>query len=90
MAVYNVETPPGVPGRFGFNVFNVLTFIDARVRAGDAGISADIRGISRSLPLTGTRLTLWGVPADPSHDADRYDAHHRPRRHPVRRRRAGR
>jgi hypothetical protein len=72
--VYNVETPPGVPGRFGFNVFNVLTFIDARVRAGDAGISADIRGISRSLPLTGTRLTLWGVPADPSHDADRYDA----------------
>jgi hypothetical protein len=72
--VYNVETPPGVPGRFGFNVFNVLTFVDARVRPGDAGISADIRGISRSLPLTGTRLTLWGVPADPSHDADRYDA----------------
>jgi hypothetical protein len=71
--VYNVETPPGVPGRFGFNVFNVLTFIDARVRPGSAGISADIRGISRSLPLTGTRLTLWGVPADPSHDADRYD-----------------
>lgn len=72
--VYNVETPPGVPGRFGFNVFNVLTFVDARVRAGDSGISADIRGISRSLPLTGTRLTLWGVPADPSHNADRYDA----------------
>ncbi|WP_324912036.1 hypothetical protein [Baekduia sp.] len=73
VAVYNVETTPGVPGRFGFNVFNVLTFIDARVRPGDAGISADIHGISRSLPLTGTRLTLWGVPADPSHDAQRYD-----------------
>ena len=71
--VYNIETPPGIPGRFGFNAFNVLTFVDARVRAGDAGISADIRGISRSLPLTGTRLTLWGVPADPAHDADRYD-----------------
>lgn len=73
VAVYNVETPPNVPGRFGFNVFNVLTFIDARVRPGDAGISADIRGISRSLPVTGTRLTLWGVPADPSHDAERED-----------------
>jgi hypothetical protein len=71
--VYNIETPPGVPGRFGFNAFNVLTFIDARVRAGDVGVSADIHGISRSLPLTGTRLTLWGVPADPAHDVDRYD-----------------
>ena len=74
ISVFNMDPPAGVAARFAFAVNGVVTNIDARVRAGgDYGVTADITGISQSLAVTGSKLTLWGVPADPSHDPLRWD-----------------
>lgn len=70
--IYNMVPPPGVPSQFGFNVLKTVIRIDGGVRTGgDYGLSARVRGISQALPLTSTRIVLWGVPADPVHDAER-------------------
>jgi hypothetical protein len=70
--VYNMQPPLGTPAQFGFNVFGVLIFVNAKVRDnGDYGITADLSGISEGLDLGGSSLTLWGVPADPAHNAQR-------------------
>ena len=70
--VYNVEPPVGAPARFGFNFAGVVTLITPVVRTGgDYGVTAKVDGASQALAISETKLTLWGVPADPSHDAAR-------------------
>jgi hypothetical protein len=70
--VFSMEPPPGVPARFGFNVAGTVVTLDAELRsAGDYGLSVNARGIPEGLAIQGTQLTLWGVPSDPSHDAER-------------------
>jgi hypothetical protein len=70
--VYNVEPPPGVPAEFGFNINSTIIHLVARVRSGgDYGLSVDTKTIPQTLSTRGLDLTLWGVPADPSHDAER-------------------
>jgi hypothetical protein len=72
LPVYNMVPPAGVPAEFGANALFLDAFIDIIVRTGsDYGLSATLTNIPTLLPLTGSSLTLWGVPADPSHDADR-------------------
>jgi hypothetical protein len=70
--VYAMEPNPGQPARFMFRALIPPVFIDARVRTeSDYGLTVTIRGTSEALPLIGTSLTFWGVPADPAHDAER-------------------
>ena len=70
--VFNMTPKPGQPARFVFRALIPPVFIDASVRTGgDYGLTTTISDISQALPLTGTTLTLWGVPADPAHDAER-------------------
>jgi hypothetical protein len=69
--VYSMIPPPGVPAEFGFSVANVPVLIDARLRPDDFGIDLVTRNISSSIPLSEVDVTLWGVPADPSHDSSR-------------------
>ena len=70
--VYAMTPRPGEPARFVFRALIPPVYIDARVRTeSDSGLTVTIRGVSEALPLTGTSLTFWGVPADPSHDAER-------------------
>jgi hypothetical protein len=71
VGVYNVSHGPDVPARFGFNVFGAMTLIDARVRPEDYGISSGSTGVTQAVAARSVKLTLWGVPADPSHDRDR-------------------
>jgi uncharacterized repeat protein (TIGR01451 family) len=72
--VYNVEAPVGSPGRFAFNVNGVVVNLDPVIRTGgDYGITANVSRVSQSLAIAGTKLTLWGVPADPIHDVLRYN-----------------
>ncbi len=72
LPVYNLVPPPGVPARFGFNVVGTTVFLDAVVRTGgDYGITVAVRNISEGLALGSSRVTFWGVPADPAHDIDR-------------------
>ena len=52
--------------------------VDVTVREdGSYGLRNTISNISEAAPVLGTALTLWGVPADPSHDAAA-DGRHQP------------
>ena len=70
--VFNMVPPPNVPARFGFNVLGSMVVLDATVRSGgDYGVTVAGRNVPEALALSGTTVTLWGVPSDPSHDAER-------------------
>jgi hypothetical protein len=70
--VYNLVPSPGEAATFAFNLLGVQTFIDAKVRSGgDYGISGSVRGIPEK-QVSGNRITLWGEPADPTHDGERF------------------
>jgi hypothetical protein len=71
--VYNIAHGPEIPARFGFNVIGAVSFVGARVRPGDYGISSGSDGISQGVPVQAAKVTLWGVPADPSHDLQRVE-----------------
>jgi hypothetical protein len=67
--VYNLEAPPGVPAQFGFWAINVAVHLQASIRSGaDYGVRISLKDLPQTLPWTGTSVTFWGVPADPSHD----------------------
>jgi hypothetical protein len=67
--VYNVEPPAGVVAEFGSVFFSVPILLQASVRSGsDYGVSISLPDINQQLPITGSVLTLWGVPGDPRHD----------------------
>ncbi len=70
--VYNLTPPEGVVARLGF-VEVAAVVIDISIRTGsDYGITATIRNLSEAPNIYASSVTLWGVPADPSHDAERY------------------
>lgn len=71
-AVYNMEPPSNEPAELAFQVANVPVLIGTSVRTGqDYGVTATLSEISAALPVTGSTLTLWGVPAEASHDVQR-------------------
>ena len=80
--LYNMVPPAGEPAEFGANVLLLDSFLDVSVRtgttaptstaqSGDYGLTTTSSNISALLPVFGLSVTLWGVPADPSHDPDR-------------------
>jgi hypothetical protein len=70
--VFNVEPPPGVAASFGFSFAGSQAFLDATVRAdGEYAVSVRARDAVNATPVLGVRVSLWGVPADPSHDMQR-------------------
>lgn len=71
VGVFNLKHGPEVPARFGFNYLGTVAIIDARVRPGDYGVSAGSASTSQALTVRSADVTLWGVPADPSHNAYR-------------------
>ena len=68
--VYNLVPAAGTPAQFGFIALIPPVYINASVRP-DGGLTVTIPNNSQALPLTGTELTFWGVPADPAHDDER-------------------
>jgi hypothetical protein len=73
-ALYNVVAPQGRAARFaGFVNASTDGFIDSGVRTGDDyGISSGGFNISARSNLFAITVRLWGVPADPRHDARRF------------------
>lgn len=70
--IFNLEPPPGVTAQFGFSYINQKAFLDAVLREdGTYGVSVRSRFINQGAPLYGVSVTLWGVPADSSHDSQR-------------------
>ena len=70
--VYNLQRPPGVATKFGFRLVGVSAVIEGGVRSeGARNLYANVNTISQAAQVTGSKLVLWGVPADPAHDPDR-------------------
>jgi hypothetical protein len=75
--VYNLVPPKGIPAQFAFVLDGVQTFADAGVRTGsDNGITEHVANIIDSLVgspvnIPDNSFTLWGVPAEASHDVER-------------------
>ena len=70
--VFNMVPPSDAPARFGFNAAGTVVTLDAKLRsATDYGITVETLNIPEGIALTGTTLTLWGVPSDPVHDLER-------------------
>jgi NHL repeat len=71
--LYNVTPPASVPLELGAVVANfVRVYIDGNVRTGgDYGATAKVLSTSEEDNLVSSRVTIWGVPADPSHDKRR-------------------
>jgi hypothetical protein len=71
--LYMMQQPGGdVVARLGTLAGVYPTFIDVRVRSdGDYGLVSEVRDAPTVVRLIGLDTTLWGVPADPSHDNQR-------------------
>jgi hypothetical protein len=70
--VFNLEPPPGVAAQFGFGWSDQKAILDATVRnAGDYGVTVSVRNANEIKSVLGSSVTLWGTPADPSHDIQR-------------------
>ncbi len=69
-SVYNVEPPGGVAAELGVLVDKIHpVLVDASVRTGqDYGITASSPNVTEAAVVASVKVTVWGVPADPSHD----------------------
>jgi hypothetical protein len=78
--IFNVAPRYGEPARFGFIAQLVPVLIDTELRPDhEHSATAKIEGPSSLLPVLSATSTLWGVPADESHDGERitvYEAAH--------------
>ena len=71
--VFDIVPPPGELAELGFSVArigHVPLFFHVR-SDGDYGLTAQLNDIPETGPLQGGVLTLWGVPAEASHDLER-------------------
>ena len=70
--VYALQPPLGMPAEFGFQVGGLAFYIETAVGPGPQyPIVARLRNLSEIKRPLASRLTLWGTPADPSHDRQR-------------------
>jgi hypothetical protein len=68
-AIYNLEPPPGVAARFGFIAATLPVTFDVLVSEEPPyNLVARIRNTPQSLLVYGSKITLWGNPADEAHD----------------------
>jgi hypothetical protein len=70
--VFNLETQPGNAAELGFVAANTAVTIAIAVKpGGEYNVVASLKNVPQSLQVTASSLTLWGIPADPAHDAER-------------------
>ena len=70
--IYNLPPPPGTVQKFGFGALGVPVTIEFGLNPEPPyNVIAIPRDIPQPLALFGLRLTVWGNPADPVHDAER-------------------
>ena len=73
LPVFNLVPPPGVPMEIGFTSLPGLPVtIEGGVNPDPPyNLQAHVTNIPQTALFYGSRLTLWGVPADPIHDDSR-------------------
>jgi hypothetical protein len=71
--IFRLEPGPDTVARLGFMVTTVPVFIDVGVRSDDDyGVTAVVRNMSAETGVLEVKTTIWGVPADSSHDTLRF------------------
>jgi hypothetical protein len=68
--LYNMEPSPGAVAQLGFSVVELTALASASVRS-DAGYAVRLSTPNLPVEVRGLTVTVWGTPADPSHDAER-------------------
>jgi hypothetical protein len=69
VSVYNLVPPPGVAAELGFNVLGVPVTVDIRVSPDPPyHLIASLHNISQAVLFYGSKVTVWGYPADHAHD----------------------
>ena len=70
--VFNMIPTAGEVARLAFLLYGVAVNVELAVRTtSDYGLTATVSGVNQVTPPISSTLTLWGVPADPSHDGSR-------------------
>jgi hypothetical protein len=70
--LFNMKPPKGRVGMLAANISGAVVKLVPGVRAaGGYRITADATDVSQGLNLAAASVTLWGVPADQSHDGQR-------------------
>jgi len=68
--VFNLSTPVGIPARLGFSLVSLNSFQEASLRPSDYGVNVADQTVP-NLNIQSITETIWGVPADERHDAER-------------------
>jgi hypothetical protein len=73
--IYRLTASPGHPASFGFHTTAPDIVVNANIRTdGDYGLTVSTENISAQFSLESVyAATLWGVPADPVHDPERWN-----------------
>ncbi|HWX44277.1 MAG TPA: hypothetical protein VNY52_03030 [Solirubrobacteraceae bacterium] len=67
--LFNLQPSAGVAAVWGAMIQAKPILLTSAVRSGsDYGVTVSSTDISQLLPLSGSTVTIWGVPADPRHD----------------------
>ena len=66
--LFNLDPMPGHTATLAASLLIATIIVNVDVRP-DGGLTATISDTSTFLSVASTKLTLWGVPSDPSHDA---------------------
>ncbi len=68
--IYNLVPPTGTAAEFGYIVAeSTPVFLQSKLRAGkDYGLTVSVPPINQALVIGASKVTIWGVPADPAHD----------------------
>ena len=77
VALYNLQPPAGVPAEFGFVYSNLPIRLDAHIvhedaNGGEYRVSVVSSDVNEAFDVFGVQITLWGEPASPSHNAERF------------------
>src|SRR5262249_21639938 len=74
--IYNIEPKPDQSGVVGINYqgfFSLFSFLELSGRTdSDYGLDSFATPIFHYIPIPELNIFLWGVPADPSHDGQRF------------------
>jgi hypothetical protein len=70
--VFNLVPAPGEPARFGIYTAHIPIVLDTSVRTGEGyGVTVSTLNTTQAVQLLGSRVTIWGVPDERSHDESR-------------------